>query len=192
MDSIRSFVERYTVIPAGEWPHILAAFRRVEYKAGAYVLREGERCNHLSFLASGLLRYVVLRDGEEFNKFFTVAPYFYTSQQSFNDRTPARESIRAVEDSVAWSITYEENERLLQQPGWAAFGRAITQEVQFFTEEILTELQTETAADRYGKLLEKRPGLVARLPLKDLASYLGIAPQSLSRIRKKVARTRGS
>ncbi len=85
-----------------------------------------------------------------------------------------------------WELSYAHNNELLKLDSWNSFGRKITQEVQFFTEEILEELQTETAEDRYFKLLNNQPSLVQRIPLKYLASYLGIAPQSLSRIRKKV------
>ncbi len=70
---------------------------------------------------------------------------------------------------------------------WTDFARKIIQEVQFFTEEILEELQTETAEFRYEKMLKNEPELLKRIPLNILASYLGIAPQSLSRIRKKLA-----
>ena len=75
---------------------------------------------------------------------------------------------------------------MYKSKSWAEFARKITQEVQFFTEEILLELQTETAEVRYEKMLEISPNLLQRIPLKYLASYLGIAPQSLSRIRKKI------
>jgi predicted house-cleaning noncanonical NTP pyrophosphatase (MazG superfamily) len=75
---------------------------------------------------------------------------------------------------------------LYRLKSWTDFARKIIQEVQFFTEEILEELQTETAELRYEKMLKNSPTLLQRIPLKHLASYLGIAPQSLSRIRKKL------
>jgi hypothetical protein len=75
---------------------------------------------------------------------------------------------------------------LYRLKSWTEFARKIIQEVQFFTEEILEALQTETAEQRYEKMLKNNPMLLQSLPLKHLASYLGIAPQSLSRIRKKM------
>jgi hypothetical protein len=78
---------------------------------------------------------------------------------------------------------------LYRLKSWTDFARKIIQEVQFFTEEILEELQTETAELRYKKMLQNSPALLQRIPLKHLASYLGIAPQSLSRIRKKMTAT---
>ena len=69
---------------------------------------------------------------------------------------------------------------------WNTFIRKLIQEVQYYTETILQEVQTETAENRYKKMIEQQPELLQRLPLKYLASYFGIAPQSLSRIRKKI------
>ena len=187
LDTLRTFVGKYVRISEVDWDVIRLYFRRREAKRGEIILKEGEVCRHLSFLESGLLRYFIVKDGEERNKFFTIAPYLFTSQYSFNNQTPAKETIQTIEDSVIWEITLEENRQLLQLSSWNQFARKITQEVQFFTEEILEELQTETAENRYIKLLNNQPELLQRIPLKHLASYLGIAPQSLSRIRKKVS-----
>ena len=85
-----------------------------------------------------------------------------------------------------WQISRAEAYALLAVPAWATFVRRLTQEVQQYTENILEELQTETADTRYRRLLHDRPQLVQRVPLRHLASYLGIAPQSLSRIRRKL------
>ena len=74
---------------------------------------------------------------------------------------------------------------LLEIPNWSAFVRKLIQEVQYFTEQILEESQSYTAEERYIKMTEAQSSLLNNVPLKDIASYLGIAPQSLSRIRKK-------
>ncbi|MEM6842134.1 MAG: Crp/Fnr family transcriptional regulator [Bacteroidota bacterium] len=184
--TFKLFVKRYVSIPEADWKVVSRSFRKRQIKRGEIILMEGEVCRHLWFLESGLLRYYIVRDGDEKNKFFTIAPYFFTSQYSFNNQTPAKETIQAIEDSMVWETTRQENQQLLQLASWNRFARKITQEVQFFTEEILEELQTETAENRYLKLLDNQPELLQRIPLKYLASYLGIAPQSLSRIRKKV------
>ncbi len=183
---LKQFIERYITISSTDWDEIQAYFNRRELEKDEIILKEGEICRQLYFLESGLLRYYIMKDGEERNKFFTVAPYFFTSQFSFNQQQPAKETIQAIEDSMIWEVTYQENQQLLQLESWNLFARKITQEVQFFTEEILEELQTETAENRYLKLMNNQPELLQRIPLKHLASYLGIAPQSLSRIRKKL------
>ncbi|MEM8970001.1 MAG: Crp/Fnr family transcriptional regulator [Bacteroidota bacterium] len=184
--ALQQFIEKYVTIPEADWRLITKSFRKRQVKRSEVILESGKVCRHLYFLESGLLRYFIVKDGEEKNKFFTIAPYFFTSQYSFNNQTPAKETIQAIEDSIIWETTLEKNHQLLELSSWNRFAQKITQEVQFFTEEILEELQTETAENRYLKLLNSQPELLQRIPLKHLASYLGIAPQSLSRIRKKV------
>jgi len=80
----------------------------------------------------------------------------------------------------------EDAYKLLKIEAWSTFIREIIQEVQYNTETILEDLQNETAEERYSKMLEEKSVLLNRVSLKHLASYLGIAPQSLSRIRKKI------
>lgn len=83
-----------------------------------------------------------------------------------------------------------DNDALLRLPAYAEFARLLIAEVQGFTEDLLLASTTRTAADRYAELLAQRPALARDVPLKILASYLGIAPQSLSRIRARQAGAR--
>jgi len=110
----------------------------------------------------------------------------FTSQQSFNFQIPARESIIAVEESMVWKMKREDAFALLEMKSWSEFVRLLVQEVQHLTEEIMAEQKVETAETRYRKMLLENSDIVQKVPLKHLASFLGIAPQSLSRIRKNI------
>ncbi|MEM1328623.1 MAG: Crp/Fnr family transcriptional regulator [Bacteroidota bacterium] len=184
--SLRAHINTYVPLSDSDWQQIEPHFHRRTFNSGDYILEEGKICRHLYFLQKGLLHYFVMKDGVPRTKFFTIAPYLFTSQRSFNEQIPATESIQAIELSVAWSISYDDNQKLLELPAWNLLSRKVTQEVQFYTEQILEDLQNETAETRYRKLLDAQPELLQRIPLKYLASYLGIAPQSLSRIRQRV------
>lgn len=187
METLKKFIALYVLLPIDEWEQIAACFEKRVIQKDEIVLAAGQTCRHLYFVESGLLRFYINKDGNDITKFFTEAPYFFTSQASFNTQKPATENIQAIEQSVVWQITFNQTNELFKLKSWSDFARKITQEVQFFTEEILEDLQTETAAFRYEKMLETNPKLAQRIPLKYLASYFGIAPQSLSRIRKKMA-----
>ncbi len=186
MDTLRQFIEKYTSVPTDDWKEIFECFEKRTIQKEEIVLEEGKVCKHLYFVESGLLRFYINKGGNDITKFFTEAPYLFTSQASFNSQKPATENIQAIEKSIVWQITYKQTNELYRLKSWTDFARKIIQEVQFFTEEILEELQTETAKLRYEKMLKNSPSLLQRIPLKHLASYLGIAPQSLSRIRKKM------
>jgi CRP-like cAMP-binding protein len=184
--AFRQFIENYTPLSDDDWAAISAQFVQHTYKKGEIMLAEGKICRHLYFIEHGLLRFFITKEGIDITKFFTDAPYCFTSQVSFNAEKPATENIQAIEKSVVWATTLQQANTLFELQAWATFVRKLIQEVQYFTEQILEELQTETAENRYRKMLEQQPALVQRIPLKYLASYFGIAPQSLSRIRKKM------
>jgi CRP-like cAMP-binding protein len=188
MHPFRQFIETYTSLSHSDWEQIQSGIRPLSIRAGEVLLAEGSICRHLYFLEKGLLRFYVLKDGTEVTKYFTHAPYTFTSQQSFTGQKAARESIAAIEDSLIWEMNFTYAHQLLELPAWNTFIRKLVQQVQQYTEAILEELQTRTAEDRYRTMLESGSDLLQRVPLKYLASYLGIAPQSLSRIRKKLTR----
>lgn len=186
MHPLRQFILQYTPVSEQEWQAISNCLIRRELKRESLVLEEGKTCKHLYFLEKGLLRFFVWKDGLDITKYFTDVPYVFTSQKSFNQQVPALESIETLEDSIIWQMSYEDAQRLLELKSWSTFIRLLIQEVQTYTEEILEALQTQTAEQRYKLLLQQDADLLQRVPLKHLASYLGIAPQSLSRIRKKM------
>jgi CRP-like cAMP-binding protein len=187
LNSLKLFIENYTPLPDNDWKEISACFEKRIVEKDEILLEEGKICRYLYFVESGLLRYFIIKDGNDITKFFTEAPYCFTSQVSFTTEKPATENIQAIERSIIWQTTLKQANALLDLKSWNTFVRKLIQEVQYYTEEILQEIQTETAENRYKKMIETNPQLLQRVPLKYLASYFGIAPQSLSRIRKKIA-----
>ncbi|MDX2072465.1 MAG: Crp/Fnr family transcriptional regulator [Haliscomenobacter sp.] len=186
MHPLRQFISQFTPVAEQDWQAISNCLLRRELKKETLLLEEGKTCKHLYFLEKGLLRFFVWKDGIDITKYFTDVPYVFTSQKSFNQQVPAQESIETLEDSIIWQMSYEHAQHLLELKPWSTFIRLLIQEVQTYTEEILEALQTQTAEQRYKMLLQQDADLLQRVPLKHLASYLGIAPQSLSRIRKKI------
>jgi CRP-like cAMP-binding protein len=187
LDEFRRFIEKYTTLSDKDWNDISVCFAQRTLQKNELLLQEGKICRHLYFIESGLLRYFILKDGSEITKFFTGAPYCFTSQVSFTAETPAKESIQALEPSIIWQANLKQVSQLMEQKSWNTFIRKLIQEVQYYTEKILQEIHTETAETRYRKMLNSNSQFLQRIPLQHLASYLGIAPQSLSRIRKKIA-----
>ncbi|MBK9487372.1 MAG: Crp/Fnr family transcriptional regulator [Haliscomenobacter sp.] len=189
MHPFRQFIQRYIPLSDADWNSIEVCISRQEIPKESILLEEGKTCKHLYFLETGLLRFFVWKDGNDITKYFTDVPYVFTSQKSFAKQTPAQENIETLEDSIIWVMSYDDAQRLLSLNSWSNFIRLLIQEVQTFTEEILEALQTETAESRYRMMLQADANLLQRVPLKHLASYLGIAPQSLSRIRKNIRKS---
>ncbi len=187
MHPFRVFINHYTCLTDTDWQAIERCLIREVVSSQTLLLEAGKVCRHFYFLESGLLRFFIWRDGTDITKYFTDIPYAFTSQRSFAAQQPAQENIETLEECVLWRMTHDDAYRLLDRPNWSTFIRELISEVQLFTEEILEAIQTETAENRYRQLLEANAPIVQRVPLRHLASYLGIAPQSLSRIRKKLA-----
>jgi CRP-like cAMP-binding protein len=185
MHPFRQFIHNYTLLSNADWAIVEKYLVRMELKKETILLQEGKICRYLYFLESGLLRFFILKNGNDITKYFTDIPYCFTSIKSFEAQKPATESIETLEDTVLWAMTFDSVQSLQTLlPAWNTFSRKLVQEVQTYTDEILEELQTETAENRYKKILFDNDPLLHRVPLKYIASYLGIAPQSLSRIRK--------
>lgn len=185
MHPFHNFILRYTKMSNVDWQEVEDCLTKKRYKKGEILLHEGRICKKLYFLESGALRFFITKDGDEISKFFTLPLYCFTSQRSFNNEIPAQESIAALEDSIVWEMSRKDAYELYRLDSWSSFVRKLTQEVQFFTEQILEEIQNYTAEERYCKMIDQGDLLLQKVPLKHLATYLGIAPQSLSRIRKK-------
>jgi len=185
---LRKFIEQYTRVPDDEWLIINEAFERKLFAKNEIILEEGSVCSHFYFLQTGLIRCYTFYDGTDITKYFTAAPYCFTSIESFRKRIPAEESIQTLEESIIWSATTSKLEQIKILTSWNEFTRKLLEEVQQYSRNLLLEVKTKTADQRYKELLINKPEVLQRIPLKYLSSFLGVAPQSLSRIRKNLTK----
>lgn len=184
MNNIKALIENYVDLPSEDWNVIESAFERMVYKKNETLITEGEICKYFYFIEEGLVRNFVTHNNQEITKFFVPAPYCITSRMSFINQTLTKDNVQTLERSVIWQINLKQYNELMKLDSWRLFTRKMLNEVQDFTEQRLIENMTETAEVRYYRMQKETPDLVNRIPQKYLASYLGIATQSLSRIRK--------
>jgi CRP/FNR family transcriptional regulator, anaerobic regulatory protein len=183
--TLMQYIDNYTHLTEIDWQLISQSFVRREIRCNEIIVSEGSVCRYFYFLEKGLVRYFFNNDGIEVTKFFTIAPYCFTSKDSFREQLPAKESIEALDNCIVWQINHQQSDQLLKLSSWNDFTRKFMHEVQSHFEQQLLDVRSITAEQRYLKLLDIYPGDIDKIPLKHLSSYLGIAPQSLSRIRKK-------
>ena len=181
-----NFLQLFQPIPQSHQEIITSFFEPGSFKEGDYLFRGGRICKDLFFVCSGILRIVVINEkGVEVTHFFVKENHLCTILSSFNNQIPADESILAASDVEILTITHTRLLALYRElPYLKELIDRITQQ------RLLDKIRTRNAylgqdsAARYKLFLEREPDIALRVPLKDIASYLGITPQSLSRIRK--------
>ncbi|GAA4304089.1 Crp/Fnr family transcriptional regulator [Aestuariibaculum suncheonense] len=188
MNNFKSFIEHYVDMPHDDWQLVASVFKKVVCKKNEVLLSEGGVCEYFYFVEEGLIRCFETRNNQEITKFFIPAPYCMTSRVSFIKQIPSKENLQTLEKTVLWRVTLEQYLELMRMDSWRIFTRKMLNEVQDYMEQRLIESMTETAEARYYKIQKEAPSLINRIPQKYLASYLGIATQSLSRIRKNANR----
>lgn len=159
------------------------------FNKGDVILRGGEVERYLSIIISGITRHYIINKGDDINFEFFFEYEFCSSYTSFIERKPSAFFIEALEATTLACFSYEFlNDLYNSNPGSNRFGRIAVEQYFIWREKRELSLLTDTAIERYKKLLDKNPEYVTMIPLKHLASYLNIKPESLSRIRKEIGR----
>lgn len=157
------------------------------YKKGAYLLKEGNVCTTSFILEKGIARkYLSVKDKE-----ITTELYFENdiavSFDSFCNQTPSREFIQALTDVSVIQLNYQDFQKLkLLHPELLKLDTIIAEHYTIWLEKRLLDFRTLTATERYLKLFDDNPRYINYVPITILASYLGVAIETLSRIRSRV------
>ncbi|SHL78736.1 Crp/Fnr family transcriptional regulator [Flavobacterium saccharophilum] len=154
-----------------------------------FLLREGEICHSLSFVSKGLLRsYHIDEKGDEHMNLFAWEGWWSSDIYSFSFNEIGQFNIDALEDSELLLITRENLEEMtLQIPKMDRYFRILFQNSLATKERRLVSSNSYTAKEKYIQLAESNPQMIQRVPQNLIASYLGLAPETLSRIKKNIA-----
>lgn len=187
MESLTALIKHFwpTVTPDFEVA-LQEAVVREEIPKKTVILQEGQVAKKMHFVEKGCLRGYYLKEGTEVNSWFMKEGDFVISIVSFYTQHPSEELIETLEDCVLWSISYQRLHQLyLQHPGFNQAGRLLTERYYVLSEQRTQSLRKKTADERYRQLITSFPEISKRIPLKYIASYLGITSETLSRLRAK-------
>lgn len=152
-----------------------------------FLIKEGQVTQQLFFLKSGIFRGYYSKDIEEITLNFYFGPTFYAEIVSIHEKTPTRYNVQAMEAGEVWSGNIREIEQLGQDhPSLLTLFIRFYEIIQTFGQKRQLSFIFDSAEERYLKLFNERPKIMQKIPLIYIASYLGIKPESLSRIRKKI------
>lgn len=183
---IATFIDSIYPLPKEVLEEFLEKLQNIEYPKNFHLLRQDKICNHLWFLTKGSVRYYYSdMEGKEINVWFSIDSDIVTDTPSFIHSKPAETYIQLVEDSEFYAIDRNNINILLNKHHSFALWYIKMFEKYYVNqiEDRITDLQFLTAKQRYEKLLIQYPSISQRISLGNIASYLNITQETLSRIR---------
>jgi CRP-like cAMP-binding protein len=182
------FFNRFFALDEKECEEVIRLFSQRNIRRKGYLLQEGDVCRHYYFIVSGCFKmFAVDPSGKEHNLQFSAENDWISDLHSFYAEEPSRLYIEALEPSTVLQIQHEDllylfinyhkfdrNFRIITERKYINFQNRILQNI------------SSTAEERYLSFVKQYPGLLNRVPNTQIASYLGITPEFLSKIRKKI------
>lgn len=158
-----------------------------EFKKKAFLLQQGQICNKISFINSGCLRLFYEVEGVENTVQFFFAGRWHTDYDSFLTGQPTIENLQALENCEIVQFKKSDLYDLYNiHPVFERVGRILAENAFLSLSKLNKMLTNEEPQQRYLNLMNQRPEVVKNIPQHYIASYLGIKPESLSRIRKRI------
>ncbi|WP_300675250.1 Crp/Fnr family transcriptional regulator [Soonwooa sp.] len=187
MEKIKAFFETIVDITNDELDLFCSKLTEAKFPKKSLILEKGKVEKYLSFIEKGIVRFNIPKLDYDFTFGFAFENSFVSAYDSFITQTPSTYNIQAISDCTLWQISYKDLSEIYEHTRIGErIGRKIAEAIYLKKVKREISLLEDTAKKRYLDLLKEQPELVQKIPLKYLASYIGIRPQSLSRIRKEI------
>lgn len=188
MESLLYSIKNLITLSPVETTIVTSLFKEKKYKKGDFFLAEGKICNQVGFVVRGLLRYYINHDGEEKTYAFSQENNFVCNYESFLPQSPSSKIIQALEDCDLLVISHADLQTLYSKVREGErFGRLAIEFVFLQLLKDINSFYTETPELRYERFLKNHADLQQRISQYHIASFVGVKPQSLSRIRKRIS-----
>ena len=191
----KEFMSKYISLNFIEWNFFEKKLSILRYKKGEIIHHVGDICNKLLFINSGLARsYILDPDGKDYtwtiyfnDKNSTMINLFVVDYDSFVNQNESRLSIEVIEDCELVAIDYQDIiYQYNKQKKSERFGRLMNQEAYAYLHNLIIDRQTKSAKERFDEFVINTPHLLDKVPQYHIATFLGITPQHLSRLKNKI------
>ena len=194
LEKFREYMDQYVKLTQDEWSMVSAKFQSASFSKGDVISQMGDVHDKIYFINSGLARACTL-DGE--GKDFTWSIYFnddnshminlfLVDYDSFTNQKPSRLEIEALEESQFVYIEYEDLETLsAQSHNMLLFCKKMTDIGYSYLHHRMLDMQSKSATERFEEFTKQTPHLLKKVPQYHIASYLGITPIHLSRLKRE-------
>lgn len=190
-DNLKQVVKTISFVTEEDWQYFEPFLSVKQFAKNEYFIKSGETEKQIGFINKGSFRwYYINNKGNEVNFHFFLDNVFIVEYGSFLAQQSSEQYIQAMEDSEV--ILLPKYDRILEiyseSHRWSEFGRKIAEKVYLEAAERVKDFLYRDVEERYTLLLKQRPDIFQRVSLSNIASYLGIQPPSLSRLRRRISK----
>lgn len=189
MDNIRKYLEGTISIEDSDWNFFTSKLEARTVKKRTKLLHIDEIENHISFISSGIVRFLIPKEEDKEVTFgFCFDNEFVSAYDSFLTRKPSLYELETLTKVTMWSMSYDDLQEVYRNTKIGnTLGRISSERLFLIKSKREQSLLNETAEERYLNLFKERPNLIKQIPLKYIASYIGVTAQALSRIRRRIS-----
>ena len=187
MEQIREYFEKTFKLTDRDWQIFSSKLTRLELPKKHVLLKVGQVEDHLSFVEKGIIRSFIPKEEHDLTFAFAFDNNFVSGYDSFLTRTPSTYQVETLTKTTLWRLTHDDLQVIYHETEIGnAIGRQASEDLFLKKSKRELSLLDKTAEQRYLDLFTERPELIEKIPLKYIASYIGVTPQALSRIRKRI------
>jgi len=183
-----NLISNYVYLEKQDMSMLQSLFQHSKVAKGSSIIEIGKHADYVHFINSGYLRYFkTLSSGEELTIHLYPPNEFATSINSFFTGCKSEEALQTITDCELLSITKNNLDKLYaSNHKWSDFGRKLMENFLIEKELRIIEQLSLTAKEKYNKLINSAPEIIQNVPVKYIASFIGIQPESLSRIKRQI------
>lgn len=186
MEALRIYFNKFHKLNNSEWKDFESCLTKVNIANKEQILRPGEHCNFIAFIHEGSFRFYYDKEGEEKITAFNFQGDFVSNYRSFLTGKPSDHYIEAMQDAVIYKINLQELNSLYDKhKNIERLGRLIAENLYLMVASRLDSFMFQSPEERYKALIERNSRLLQEVPQYMIASYLGVKPETLSRIRRR-------
>jgi CRP-like cAMP-binding protein len=187
LENLKDYCSSIVPLTSEELTLIDKYFEVKDLKKKEFLLTNRSICDFIGFIENGIVRHFHIKDGDEKTCDISFKNSWVTDFQSFTNNSSCIINLQAMEDTRVLIIKKENLHNLYSEcPKYETFGRLMTEQVAIRATEIALSLSSEKPEERFLNLLKKQPDLFQRVPQKYISNFLGISPESLSRIKSRI------
>ena len=188
MEAIYKYFRHNFDITESDWEIFSSKLTRQEFPKKGMILNVGETENYLSFVEKGIIRLYIPKEENDLTFGFVFSGAFISAYDSFLTQKPSQYAVEAITPVTLWRLSFDDLQSVYKNTEIGNFiGRKASEELFLKKSQRELDLLNQTAESRYLNLFSERPELIRKIPLKFIASYIGVTPQALSRIRKRIS-----